>query len=342
MLLERDEIQTILNKYGIESFNDTNMIDSSHGDQDIRNNYIIDKKFVLRVNSAKVMGEDRLKELNVLIRRYNDFGLKAPYFLPNKEGAYLLEYKDHYCYLSEYLDYELADNVKEKCRKELIKERVIFVSRFANQYKNCDLIDTMSMYSLFELSPYDQLTGLGIDEKQDNFNELYNVLIEVKESFFADQLKDTYDGFRRELLSFYKELPRCVFQGDENFSNLCVDEDQHIIGLFDFNMSGTDVIANYLANISLQGDFFYTDEIIAQSNAKEIFDMIMNSYIESTSLIKEYYEFGDNEMKAYHLYSKIAMISGYWNQYAFCKYLKNEQYKEKIMELLKLVMQVEF
>ena len=60
-------------------------------------------------------------------------------------------------------------------------------------------------------------------------------------------------------------------------------------------MSGTDVIANYLANISLQGNFYYTDEIIAQSNAKEIFDMIMNSYIESTSLIKEYYEFGDNK-----------------------------------------------
>lgn len=55
----------------------------------IRYNYIIDKKHVLRINSVKVMTEERLKGLNTLIKRYNDFGLKAPYFLPMENGSYL-------------------------------------------------------------------------------------------------------------------------------------------------------------------------------------------------------------------------------------------------------------
>ena len=37
------------------------------------------------------------------------------------------------------------------------------------------------------------------------------------------------------------------------------------------------------------------------------------------------------------LYVKIAMISGYWNQYAFSEYLKKEEYKDKTIELIKLI-----
>ena len=94
------------------------------------------------------------------------------------------------------------------------------------------------------------------------------------------------ERIRRELRSFYKELPRCVFQGDENFSNLCVDENRRISGLFDFNMSGTEVIANYLANAAL--NFFYTDEIMQSRSADEIYRMLTKAYAESTELIRKY------------------------------------------------------
>jgi len=60
MTLNRSEIEKLLNMYGITAFDNFTMIDSSHGDSDIRHNYIIDKKYVLRVNSAKVMSEERI------------------------------------------------------------------------------------------------------------------------------------------------------------------------------------------------------------------------------------------------------------------------------------------
>ncbi|MBQ9119438.1 MAG: hypothetical protein IJY09_05195 [Lachnospiraceae bacterium] len=192
----------------------------------------------------------------------------------------------------------------------------------------------------FELSPYDM--EIGIDEKQDNFNILMEDLRAIGEAKLADELTVSYDKVRAELLQFYKALPRCVFQGDENFSNLCVDEENHIIGLFDFNMSGSEVIANYLANIAFQGNFYYTDEIVAKHSADEIFHMVMDSYKKSTELIKEYYAFTAEEWRAYKLYSKIVMISGYVNQAAFSYFLKKENEKAKIIRLIQILSAIEF
>lgn len=266
--ISKKELEELLIQFGVDFFEEYEMIDSSHGESDIRHNYIIDKKYVLRINSAKVMTEERIKELNILIKRYNDFGVKAPYYISNVYGAYVLEYKDFYCYLSEYLDYPLAEGVEETYKKELFAERIQFICEFAEQFKDVDLIETLSMYSLFDLAPYDQ--SKGIDEKQENFNALMLDLKASGEFELVDRLTAAYANDRNELRDIYKKLPRCVFQGDENFSNLCVDEENHIIGLFDFNMSGTEVIANYLANIAFQGDFDFSEELLEVNSPKEV------------------------------------------------------------------------
>lgn len=65
-----------------------------------------------------------------------------------------------------------------------------------------------------------------------------------------------------------------------------MDENRRISGLFDFNMSGTEVIANYLANAAL--NFFYTDEIMQSRSADEIYRMLTKAYAESTELIRKY------------------------------------------------------
>lgn len=266
--ISKKELEELLIQFGVDFFEEYEMIDSSHGESDIRHNYIIDKKYVLRINSAKVMTEERIKELNILIKRYNDFGVKAPYYISNVYGAYVLEYKDFYCYLSEYLDYPLAEGVEETYKKELFAERIQFICEYAEQFKDVDLIETLSMYSLFDLAPYDQ--SKGIDEKQENFNALMLDLKASGEFELVDRLTAAYANDRNELRAIYKNLPRCVFQGDENFSNLCVDEEKHIIGLFDFNMSGTEVIANYLANIAFQGDFDFSEELLEVNSPKEV------------------------------------------------------------------------
>ena len=133
-------------------------------------------------------------------------------------------------------------------------------------------------------------------------------------------------------------MPRCVFQGDENFSNLCVDENDQIVGLFDFNMSGTEVIANYLANNAFMGHFCYEDEILDKHTPKEVLQILLDAFRRSTALIREHYSFTEPEYSAYQNYGKIAMISAYWNTSTFAEYLKQEKYKEKIAAIIALIL----
>ena len=333
-----NQVLDLLQLFNIHSAESIEYVDSSQGEDDIRHNYIIDKKYVLRLNSAKVMTEERLTELNTLIERYRSFGMKAPLFLKAENGSFVVEQDGKNCYLSEYLDLPLAEDVKFRCREDLIRQRLVFISRFAQTFKNVDLVETVSMFSIFDLAPYDKLSGLDIDEKQENLNQLVADLTQAGYVELAQKVNAKNEELRRQLKPIYKELPRCVFQGDENFSNLCVDENDQIVGLFDFNMSGTEVIANYLANNAFMGHFCYEDEILDKHTPEEVLQILLGAFLRSTVLIREHYSFTEQEFSAYLLYGKIAMISAYWNASTFGEYLKQEKYKDKIAAIIELVL----
>ena len=311
------------------------MIDSSRGDNDIRHNYILDKKYVLRINSAEFLSEDIFKSLNLLIHRYREFGVRAPLFLADENGMILHPYNEMFYYLSEYLDGDIpSDEMSEEQAGILVRERLKLISSFADRYKNNGLLPFMSMYSIFELCPSDELAG--IDEKQDNLNRLVKTLRDCNEEQMADKLEAVDQKVRNELLLLYKELPRCSFQGDENWQNIIVDENYHIQGLYDFNMAGTDVIVNYFANNALLAPDFLDEENMTELSAGEIFKKTLEAFGENTKVLEEYYSFSETEKLAYKLYARIVLISGCPNVCAFCYFLKNEEYKEKGKELLGL------
>ena len=99
-----NQVLDLLQQFQIHNAEKVEFVDSSQGEDDIRHNYIIDKKYVLRLNSAKVMTDERLTELNTLIERYRSFGMKAPLFLKAQNGSFVVEQDGKNCYLSEYLD----------------------------------------------------------------------------------------------------------------------------------------------------------------------------------------------------------------------------------------------
>lgn len=328
MLLNDEKIKELLNEFNIVSFSTKRMIDSSHDESDIRENYIIDNKYVLRVNSFEVMTNERIIEINNLVDKYLTIKIESPKFIRNKYGDYVIKKEGYVIYLSEYLDYPLADDLPD-LKVKLVDERIDFISRFANKYKNVDLVETKSMYSLFDLAPYD--IPLGIDEKQQNCDELMETLTSLGETRLANQISDFNSNIRIKLKKVYKTLPRCVFQGDENFSNICV-KDNHIVGLFDFNMYGTDVIANYLANIAFQTKYRY-DKEFEEINKNDLLNLIVNDFRNFTDRIEREYSFEVEEKKAYKLYAKLVMVFSFCNVKAFIYYLKNE-HKDKCLKLL--------
>lgn len=120
-----------------------------------------------------------------------------------------------------------------------------------------------------------------------------------------------------------------------------MDDTGEITGVFDFNMSGTDVCANYLANLAFQGRFYYTDDVFETHDADRLCARVLRSFRDATALIARHYRFTPAERAAYFLCVRLVMLFGYVNMAAFCLYLERERYRGECLRLLRLLLDAE-
>ena len=330
---ERVDIFSELSKYGYTGQGDICLIDTSHGSDDIRLNYIIGKKWVLRFCNAPGMTETRLTELNRLIERYIQFGLKCPRFLTDPHGRFFHDLNGLTCYLQEYIDLPTAYEIKlEPQEEERIWQEVLdSVAAFAEMFRNVDLSGTMGMYSLFDLAPYD--IPAGKDEKQQNFENLCKALLETGETALVEKLQARHAVIREKIRAVYKDLPRCVFLADENLSNVLVDENHHLAGLIDFNLAGTEVIVNQFANLG--GGF--KEDVTEPIGADTRMQYAIDSYHKYQKRMIRIYHATELEKRAMKWYTWIALAAGWPQVCFFIDGLKKETLKNEILELLALL-----
>jgi len=325
------ELQSLLSLYGVEGMAGAGLIDTSHDAQDIRWNYIVDKKYVLRLTNAPEMTEKRLDDLNRLIGRYTDFGLRCPAFLKGTDGRFFHSWGELTVYLSEYVDLPIADeaDLTEAEEDALRREVVLSIAAFMERYKGVDLIPTMGMYSLFDLAPYD--VPEGVDEKQWNMNNLTAALRKAGEEGLAARLEAKNEEARARLLAVYKDLPRCVTQADEGFGNVLLDEEKHMAGLIDFNLSGTDVCVNLIAN---NADFNLNIRDDRPVDPGETLEKALASYRKNAAMILEVYHATKAERDALRDYAWIALASQYPYASAFADRLAKEASRPSTVALL--------
>ncbi|MBR0137873.1 MAG: phosphotransferase [Erysipelotrichaceae bacterium] len=331
ILPAREDVLSLLEGYGIVSGGRICLIDTSHDENDIRLNYIIDNQWVLRLCNAPGMTEKRIQELNRLIQRYIDFGLKCPLFIADEKGTFFHKWNGLSCYLSQYIDLRTAEDVKEPQATQLWNEVLDMVAGFADRYRNVDLSETYGMYSLFDLSPFDIPEGK--DEKQQNFNNLCETLEKLNEPELVERLKAKHSEIRNNLKAVYKQLPRCVFQADENFSNILIDQDGHLAGLIDFNLAGTEVIVNQFANLGSG----FCEDVLEPIGAKTRMDRHLENDMRYRERLLSIYHATDLEKQAMNWYGWIAMTAG-WPQVCFFREgLKRENLKDEILDLLSML-----
>ena len=324
--MDNKEIINILREYGIDGFSDKTEIDSTNGD-DYRLNVIIDKKYVLRINNA-VMTEERLASIDRLVEKYRRIGVLAPRLFKNKEGDYLSAHGDHVCYVSEYLDYPLWEEKENETDAETIRKEVLrSIGRLSKKYSNEDLSDVMSMWSIIDLAPLD----VDVDEKQENLDLLVENLKELGELELAHEVEAFNDSARERIRALYKDLPRCVIQGDLNASNILI-KDGHFVGLIDFNMAGTEVNVNHFC---CETNEEITEEDFAEKDADEVYENWKREQQEMLDVILSEYQLNDLEKKAIEDYRRICRISMYPNVMSFIEYLKRD--KEKTIKILRRI-----
>ena len=129
-------------------------------------------------------------------------------------------------------------------------------------------------------------------------------------------------------------LPRCFFQGDENFSNVLLDGEQHFAGLIDFNLAGTEEIVNRLANLAC---FDFDEALLEQGKAAEAFELAVKGYRQNAELMLSVYNASELEREAMALYAWIVLVSS-WQNFCFFKYVLNKTETQsaalKLMEII--------
>lgn len=324
--LEDFEINQILSNFGLTLHSITDFHDTSHNDNDKRINYIIDNKYVLKINSVGAMWEARLQEIRRLIYRYREIGVYCPDLIPTLSGSLSHRLckngKEYTCFVEEYAKYPISGNEIEYDRKEVIEHLGILASK----YTNVDLSKTKSMWSIIDLAPLD----VDIDEKQENADTLINSLRENGYEDLALQLQKFNVTLREKISTVFDKLPRCVYQGDLNSTNE-LHKDGHFAGLIDFNMSGTDVNINVFLNET--NWFPETDEFDSLSIA-EIISRQDAEQENNLSVILRHYTLNDIERYAFPYYKRIVNLFQYPDVCSMTEWLNNERRRDKCAKLI--------
>lgn len=326
-MLEITEIQEIMSYFGLSVQNITDFYDTSHSDDDKRLNYVLDNKYVLKVNSICAMWETRLQEIHRLIERYHSIGVYCPSLIPTLDCtlsyAWHKDGKEYTCFVEEYAIYPVIGWGTEHDRKEVIEHLGILASK----YTGVDLSEIKSMWSIIDLAPLD----VDIDEKQENTNALIDALCKNGYSDLALEVEAFNAMLRDKIMFVFDKLPRCVYQGDLNSTNE-LHKDGHFIGLIDFNMAGTDVNINVFLN---ETNWFPEEAEFDSMTVTEIIEKQDAEQAEALAVILRHYTLNDDEKYAFPYYKRIVDMFQYPDVCLMVEWLSNDTRKEKCVELIK-------
>lgn len=139
---------------------------------------------------------------------------------------------------------------------------------------------------------------------------------------------------RAELQKKYKILPRCVYQGDLNFSNILIDENNKFKGLIDFNMAGTEVNINNFLN---ETAYYLEEQDFVNLSAEEIHNKMERKQRELLDIILKNYSLNEEEKNCITLYKRIMDMSLYPNVMLWIHLIRNDKHSEKVLQLLRLI-----
>ncbi len=314
--MDREIIEEILIRYGIDLFTEYKIVDTSRSNS-YRLNIIVDNTYVLRINGDEIT-EQRLSEIDRLAERYRQIAVLAPRLLKNDAGRYIMPWDSYNAYVSEYLDYETCEGMEDEVFTKTIEAGLFkMIGEFSRKFSGVDLSETMSMWSIFDLAPLDE----EVDEKQENLNMLVEFLSEQGLSELASAFVMANEENRKGLKKIYKALPRTVIQGDLNSSNILV-KDGRFVGLIDFNMAGTEVNVNHFcAETNGAPDF----DGINEKNIGDIISRWIDEQERNLNIILSEYTLNKTEKIALPLYRNLGLLSQYPNVRSYMRLIERDK-----------------
>lgn len=241
------DINSIFNLYDSRQPKQTEYHDSSRGDDDIRKTYIVEysngEKYAIKVCKNAFTTPVRVKGWAELIEHYNRLNIYCPKIIQNRYGDYTAQIDGFLVYAEEYMKYQPAAGRNDAASGERKYEKQLYESIGLVAANPAPLVPWHTAYCI-----YDKF------DENDKYDENLECAIATRDFYRdnipkyapkAEALFREYCRRREKFESVYRLLPKSVFQGDLNSSNILVDRDGSFKGLIDFNLSGTETILNY-------------------------------------------------------------------------------------------------
>lgn len=333
-MFSESEIKRICRQFDIECNQIGAVIDTSRSDEDKRYNYNINNQYFLKINTSKAVTEEFLQDIVKLIFKYREIGVYCPALIKSNTEAliyiYTKEAIEYICYMEECAPYKTYNSNKYEIDYNFKKTVVGHLGKLAKEFSNHELSYTKSMWSLIELGAF----NIDRDEKQENLDTLVTMLKQYKYYDLASRLLKANIYNREQIEKHLHQLPRCVYQGDLNESNLLIDEQGAFKGIIDFNMFGTEVNINCFLNETM---YYLEIENFEHLSAKEIFNKMNNEQENMLSEILKSYKLNKLEIAMWKHYKKIIYMSFYPNVMLLNSLLEKSTYVDKALELIDII-----
>lgn len=290
--------------------------DSSHGDHDFRNAYIVNtgmSKIVIKYFSNSFSNQQRIMGWFRLMDEYRKIGLYCPAIIPNRYGELLYRHtvddRDYYIYAEEFSVYQTAEHFNLE-KRQYMPDVLRTLGMIAS--KRLDVLDFPSAYCLLE--PF-----AGEDTTDEETECALLFMDYIKENLpqhlpRAKKLLGLFYKNQEECRKVYASLPTSCFQADLNSSNILLDDNLKFIGLIDFNLCGKEKILNYAMREALWAT--YQSCLVDKDNHylfyfdKKLDDIRMKSFLENMSYIQQTYPFSDDEKQAFPIL--LRYINTFW------------------------------
>ncbi len=324
-------ISTIAAQFGIAFHEITGFYDTSRDDNDRRYSYILDNRYVLKLQSSPHISEAHLQRINRLTQRYRAIGVYCPPLCPGLDGVLSCPWEiagcTFTCFVEEFAPYPVCGDENAPSREEVVAHLGMLASKFSG----IDLWEERSMWSIIDLSPLDN----EIDEKQENANDLEAALREVGLSQLADKIWQENQALRRRIEQDFRQLPRCVYQGDLNDTNLLHD-DGHFSGLIDFNLAGTEVNINVFL---CETNWFPETEDLDRDPIPRILHNIRKIQQSRLEVILANYALNGLEKQLFPYYRQLILLFQYPNVCNMITWLQDPCRREKAAKLLQAILE---
>ena len=316
---------------------------TSRGDTDLRYVYLLrypdGTKIALKVTRNIFTTSERVEGWASLATHYNNLGIYAPRFIKIPAKRYSTEIDGFLVYAEEFIDGLIAEDYDSESSKAFdFRESEAGIAMLESLgLVAANPVPLVPWYTSWCL--YDKFDE--VDETDENFDCAKKCTDYISSNFpvyapRAQAVMDKYNKLRAEFEPIYRSLPKSVFQGDLNGSNIILTNDGKFKGLCDFNLSGTETILNMLfceCRSCWGGEEENKIASISDASAQWAHDDLTARLFKQTA---KHYKLTDAEKRAFSTYYNITYAFR-WQNFGFIKYHLREHGEKYLPYILEWI-----